>query len=70
MKTLFFTSIKGLERNLNSEHENSYSFLTDTEIQSLTENRYKSLRYLSNKHERSAIAIQIMLDRYILKEFK
>lgn len=65
MKTLFFTSIKGLERNLNSEYERSYAFWTDTEIQSLIYNSDKSLRYLANKYKRSENAIQIMLDRYI-----
>lgn len=64
MKTIFFTSMQGLERNLNSGYERSYSFWTDTEIQSLINNSNKSLICLSKEHGRSENAIQIMLDKH------
>ena len=57
MKTIFFTSEYGLEKNSKSEYERSFSFWTNSEISSLLSNEGKSLHWLSIMHERSIGAI-------------
>ena len=57
MKTIFFTSEYGLEKNSKSEYERSFSFWTNSEISSLISNEGKSLHWLSTLYERSTGAI-------------